>query len=195
MLEIGNTIVGLDVLSEFFLCDISKCKGICCYEGDSGAPVEDDEKQQIEEALPFIREYLTDKAIEILDRQGATYIDEEGDLVTSIVDGKECIFTYKQNGVWMCAFEKAFNEGKIPFRKPVSCHLYPIRLRKFRKFTAVEYHRWDVCSEACKLGKINKLPIYKFLKEPLIRKFGAEWYAELEEAAEAYLQSDYAKRK
>ncbi len=194
MIEIGNEIVSFDVIEECFLCDIASCKGICCVEGDSGAPLTTEEVSYLEKILPIIWGDLSDKSKKIIEQQGVAYEDEEGEMVTSIVDDKECVFTYEEEGIWKCAIEKAYREGKIDFKKPISCHLYPIRLQKFNRFTAVSYHKWDVCKEACYCGKKAKLPVYKFLKEPLIRRFGEEWYAELEEIAEQLKHSDLGRR-
>ncbi|NCC99138.1 MAG: DUF3109 family protein [Bacteroidia bacterium] len=195
MLAIGDTIVSLDVLTQEFLCNINHCKGICCVEGDSGAPITKEEAEIIENLLSELKPYLTKEALDVIDRQGVAYTDIEGEFVISIVNDKECVFTYKENGIWKCAIERLYTEGKINFKKPISCHLYPIRLKQYRKFMAVEYHKWEVCSHACVEGKRIKLPVYKFLKEPLIRRFGEAWYAELELTAKEYLKSDYAKNK
>lgn len=180
MLQIDETIISLELLEEQFLCDLDNCKGICCIEGDDGAPLEIEEVKIIEDLLPLIWDDLTDKSKEVIKKQGVSYIDDDGEPVTSIVNGAECVFTYTDDqGVCKCAIEKAFREGKTDFYKPISCHLYPIRLQKYEEFIAVNYHRWSVCNCARKLGKKNKLAVYQFLKEPLIRKFGEEWYEQL----------------
>ena len=184
MVQIDDVIVSLDVLREKFLCDLHACKGECCIEGDAGAPVELEEVEKLEEVLPVIWDDLAPEAQEVINRQGVVYTDEEGDLVTSIVNGKDCVFTcYDEKGYCYCAIEKAYREGKCNFYKPISCHLYPIRIGDYGPYKAVNYHRWDVCKAAVLLGKKENLPVYKFLKEPLIRKFGAEWYQELENVA------------
>lgn len=185
MVQIGDVVVSLDVFKEKFLCDLQACKGACCIEGDAGAPVELDEVEKLEEVLPLIWNELSSEARTVIDKQGVVYVDQEGDLVTSIVNGKDCVFTcYDENGCCYCAIEKAFREGKTGFLKPVSCHLYPIRVKDFGSFKGVNYNRWDVCKAAVLLGEKEGLPVYKFLKEPLIRKFGKEWYEELEIAVE-----------
>jgi len=177
MLQIDDTIISLDIIEEFFLCDISLCKGQCCVDGDSGAPVEEEEVPLLKKFLPDIWKDLSFEAQKIIDKQGVVYIDEDGEYVTSLVNGEDCVFTYyDEQGVCKCAFEKAYHEGKIDFYKPISCHLYPIRVAKYHDFQAVNYHRWSVCGSARKLGKKEGLKIYQFLKEPLIRKFGQEWY-------------------
>ena len=187
MIQIDDVVVSLDVLREKFLCDLDACKGECCIEGDAGAPVELEEVEKLEEVLPVIWEELSPEAREVIDRQGVVYTDSEGDLVTSIVGGKDCVFTcYDADGTCKCAIEKAYREGKTDFYKPVSCHLYPIRVTQYRDFKAVNYHRWSVCKAAEILGKKEQLPVYKFPKEPLIRKFGQAWYKALEECAEEW---------
>lgn len=184
MFQIDNTLISLDVVERHFICDLSKCKGACCIEGDSGAPLLKEEVAEIEKALPVIWNDLSPKAQEIIKKQGVSYIDEEGDLVTSIVNNKDCVFTcYDAGGTCKCAIEKAYREGKLSFYKPVSCHLYPVRVTEYENFSAVNYHRWEICKAAEILGMKEKLPVYKFLKEPLIRRFGKEWYAALEEIA------------
>ena len=165
MIQIGDVVVSLDVFQEKFLCDLGACKGACCIEGDAGAPVELDE---------------------------VVYTDQEGDLVTSIVNNKDCVFTcYDEKGCCYCAIEKAYREGKTDFYKPVSCHLYPIRIGDYGPYKAVNYNRWDVCKAAVLLGKKENLPVYQFLKEPLIRKFGEEWYKELVTVAEELKKQQY----
>lgn len=188
MVEIGNTVVSFELFEQQFCCDLNVCKGECCIEGDSGAPLEDGEREVLEELLPEVWNDLTDICKRTIEEQGVAYVDDDGDWVTSIVNGRECVFSYvdKADGVRKCAIEKAYREGRIDFKKPISCHLYPVRLAEYKNFTAVNYHRWQLCDCAEKLGGKLKLPVYRFLKEPLIRKFGEEWYAELEKAAADY---------
>lgn len=187
MIQIDNTLVSLDILERQFICDLSHCKGICCVEGDSGAPLLKEEVRELEKALPVIWNDLSPQAQEVIDRQGVSYIDEEGDLVTSIVNGKDCVFTcYDADGTCKCAIEKAYREGKVSFYKPVSCHLYPIRVTEYDTFNAVNYHKWEICKAAELLGKKEGLPLYRFLKEPLIRRFGEDWYETLVEIAEEW---------
>lgn len=181
MLQIDNTVISFDVLEKYFICDLDKCLGECCIEGDAGAPLEEDEKQILEEILPIVWDDLSPAAQEKIKEQGVSYIDEEGDLVTSIVNGKDCVFTcYEAGGMCKCAIEKAFREGKISFYKPISCHLYPIRVKNFGEFSAVNFHKWEICKAAAVLGRKKGVKVYQFLKEPLIRKFGQEWYEQLE---------------
>ncbi len=185
MLQIDDTIISLDLLDQRFVCDLNTCKGICCIEGDDGAPLEEDEVKIIEELLPIIWDDLTDKSKQVIKKQGVSYIDSDGEPVTSIVNGDECVFTYTdEQGQCKCAIEKAYREGKTDFYKPISCHLYPVRLQQYDSYTAVNYHHWSVCDCARTLGGKVGVPVYQFLKEPLIRKFGKEWFEQLEIADE-----------
>jgi hypothetical protein len=181
MLQIDDTIISLDLLDQRFVCDLDTCKGICCIEGDDGAPLEEEEVKIIEDLLPIIWDDLTEISKELITKQGVSYIDSDGEPVTSIVNGEECVFTYTdEQGQCKCAIEKAYREGKTDFYKPISCHLYPVRLQKYEEYTAVNYHQWSVCNCARKLGGKLGVPVYQFLKEPLIRKFGNEWFEQLE---------------
>lgn len=192
MIQIDDTIISMDCLSEKFCCDLEACKGACCIEGDAGAPVELDEVAELEEALPKVWNELSASAQAVIDRQGVVYTDRDGDLVTSIVNGKDCVFTcYDDKGNCFCALEKAYREWRSKFYKPASCHLYPIRLKKIGDMTALNYHRWDVCRMAVEKGKQLNLPVYRFLKEPLIRRFGEAWYEELEKAVEELKEQGY----
>ena len=191
MVQIGNVIVSFDVLKQKFYCDLEECKGQCCVEGDSGAPITQEEKAKLDEVLPTVWNELSAKAKEVINRQGTSFVDCEGDLVTSIVNGKDCVFTcYDDKGCCYCAIEKAFREGKTDFYKPISCHLYPIRISKIGSYDAANYNRWDVCKAAILKGQKEGISIYQFLKEPLIRKYGAEWYGELEQTV-AELQKQH----
>ncbi len=181
MLQIDDTIVSLDLFNESFVCDLDSCQGICCIEGDAGAPLEDEEIDILENLIPVIWNDLSEESKKVIDKQGVFYIDEDGEPVTSIVNGRECVFTYTdENKICKCAIEKAYREGKIDFYKPISCHLYPVRIQKYKDFWAVNYHRWAICHCARELGHKLKVPVYQFLKEPLIRKFGEDWYAQME---------------
>ena len=181
MVQIQDTIVSLDVITKEFCCDLKKCHGACCVEGDAGAPVTVDEIAQIEQLLPVISNLLSVQALKAIEEKGIAYPDPEGELVTQIVNGKDCVFTcYDENGCCCCAIEKAYREGKVSFIKPVSCHLYPIRVKKIGQYWGLNYDRWDVCKAAVIKGHREHIPVYKCLKEPLIRRFGQEWYDELE---------------
>lgn len=187
MIQIDDAIVALDIIEENFLCDLSACMGECCVEGESGAPLEKEEVAVLEEILPLVWDDLSPEAQKVIQKTGVAYKDTDGEMVTSIVNGKDCVFTYyDEKGICKCAIEKAHKEGKTDFYKPISCHLYPIRLQKYRDFTAVNYHRWSVCKAAIALGNKEGLKIYQFLKTPLIRKFGEAWYNELCIAVDEY---------
>jgi hypothetical protein len=191
ILEVGGVLISSDILTERFCCDYEKCKGVCCVEGDAGAPVTLDEIGGIEEALDTVWGDLRAGAQSVIDRQGVAYTDQEGDLVTSIVNGKDCVFTCYDGDNCLCALEKAYREGKTRFCKPVSCALYPIREKDFGNgLIGLNYHRWAVCRDAIEKGKALNLPVYQFLKEPLIRRFGKEWYDELCEVAQLVLSSE-----
>lgn len=188
MLQIQNTIVTLDLAEEFFCCDLEKCLGACCIEGDAGAPVTIDEVAKIEEALPVVEPEMLPRAVEEVRQNGVAYVDQEGDLVTTILDGRNCAFTcYAPGGICLCALEKAFREGKTSFKKPASCSLYPLRLTTYPAFTAVNYHRWKICRDAVANGRKKGIRLYQFLRGPLTERFGQEWYDELAQACELYL--------
>ncbi|MCL1942489.1 MAG: DUF3109 family protein [Candidatus Azobacteroides sp.] len=190
MLQIDDTLISPDIIEESFLCNLAACKGECCVDGDSGAPVEKNEVAVLKEILPEVWDDLLPEAKEVIKMQGVIYIDADGETVTSIVKGKNCVFTcYDENGICKCAIEKAYKEGRIRFLKPVSCHLYPIRVQKYSGFEAVNYHQWSICKPARIAGKENDVKIYRFLREPLIRKFGEDWYNRLEFAAREFLKS------
>ena len=180
ILEVGGILISSDILTERFCCDYEKCHGVCCIEGDAGAPVTLDEIGGIEDALDTVWPDLSAQAQAVIDQQGVAYTDQEGDLVTSIVGGKDCVFTCYDGDNCLCALEKAFRSGKTRFCKPISCALYPIRAKTFADGTvALNYNRWKICADAVKKGQSLDMPVYQFLKEPLIRRFGAEWYDEL----------------
>ena len=188
MLQIGDTLVSLDLAERFFCCDLDKCLGQCCIEGDAGAPITRDEYRKLEEITPALKSELLPAALRVIEEDGVGYIDEEGDLVTSIIDGKNCVYTcYASGGKCLCAIERAYRQGKCDFRKPISCYLYPLLLTEYPTFTAVNYHRWKICRSAEQNGKELGIRLYQFMKEPLIERFGKEWYDELAEACEAYL--------
>lgn len=189
MLQIKDTLVSLDLAEEFFCCDLDACLGECCIEGDAGAPITQDEYEKLEEILPEVSADLLPQAREEIARNGVGYVDEEGDLVTSIVGGRNCVFTcYAPGGKCLCAIERAYRDGRVSFRKPQSCFLYPLRLTCYPTFTAVNYHKWKICRSARENGRRLGIRLYQFMREPLIERFGQEWYDELVEACEAYLE-------
>lgn len=185
IIQVGNVLVSPDIFTEKFCCDLDKCKGQCCVEGDAGAPVTLDEIGGIEDSLDTVWTDMSASAQAIVDKQGVAYVDQEGDLVTSIVNGKDCVFICYENGCCLCALERAYRAKKTDFVKPISCALYPIRVKAFNNDTfGINYNRWDVCKDAVIKGKELNLPVYKFLEGPLTRRFGVEWYKELCEVAE-----------
>lgn len=190
MLEIGkNTLVSLDLVERFFYCNLDDCHGECCIEGDAGAPLTVEEAESLQQLKPRILPYLTPKARKTVEEEGVSYIDQEGDLVTQLVDGAQCVFTtFAENGVCLCALEKARREGEKDFFKPISCSLYPVRVKEYDGFTAVNYHRWKICKGAEVMGRAKGIRAFEFLREPLIRRFGQEWYDELDLTAHEYLR-------
>ncbi|WKS95567.1 DUF3109 family protein [Riemerella columbina] len=187
MIQIEDKIISEDIFTEEFVCNLSRCKGACCIEGDAGAPLEASETHILEEIYPKIKPFLRPEGIEAIEQQGTSVEDFEGDLVTPLIDDRDCAYViFDENGITKCGIEKAYEAGVIDWRKPISCHLYPIRATEYSTFTALNYHEWNICSDACQLGKELKVPVYQFLKTPLIRKYGEAFYQTLTEAAEAY---------
>lgn len=183
MIEIENTLVHEDLIREDFVCNLNACKGACCVEGNAGAPLEAQEKDILEEIYPKVKHLLTPKGIEAIEKFGTSVLDADGDLTTPCVDGhKECAYVMFENGIAKCAIEKAYEQEIVAWKKPISCHLYPIRITQYPEFDVLNYDRWSICKDACTLGRELKVPVYKFLRDPLIRKYGAEWYAKLEES-------------
>ena len=180
MIEIGKTIISMDVLESKFCCDLDQCKGACCVDGDSGAPLIPDEAEMIERLYPVFEEYLSEENKAEIDRQGYSLIDHDGDLVTPIIGKNECVYTFRnEKGITFCAIERAYFEKNTEFRKPVSCHLFPIRITEYKRFDGVNYEQLKICKPGRACGKSNNLPLWKYLREPLIRKYGEEWYDEL----------------
>jgi len=182
MLQVQDVILSLDIITEEFCCDISRCHGACCIEGDAGAPITIEEISAIEDLLPVIWDDLTEEAKDLIEKEGITYPDPEGQMVTQIINGKDCVFSYRSEdgNTCMCAIERAFRNGLCHFMKPISCHLYPIREKIIGPYVGLEYNRWDICCHAIGKGHKEGTRLYQFLKEPLIRRFGKEWYDELE---------------
>ena len=183
MLEIGNSIVSLDIISSRFTCNLQACKGACCVTGDSGAPLEPAEVVILEEIFPALRPYLSEESIKSIEEQGTSVIDIEQETVTPLNNGKECAYTFFRDGIALCAIEKAYQDGVIKFRKPISCHLYPVRIKKYKHFDAVNYDRWEICSPAIEKGNEQETPVYRFVKDALTLKYGNEWFNLLETAA------------
>ena len=189
MLQIQDTLVSLDLIERFFCCDLDACLGACCVEGDAGAPLNIEEVERIEESMPEAWADLTPAAKETINDQGVAYVDEEGDLVTSIVNGRDCVFcTYAPGGKTLCALEKAYREGRTKWCKPASYRLYPVRLKQYDGFTAVNLHIWKICKSAETRGRKLGIRAYQFLKDPLSARFGEKWYEELCITADEYLR-------
>lgn len=189
MLQIQHTLVSLDLIEKFFVCDLDACLGACCIEGDAGAPVTESESQKLKEMWHMIKDDMAPRAVEAVMEEGVTYRDPDGDLVTQIVDGRDCVFTcYAPGGKCLCALEKAFREKKMEDIKPISCRLYPVRIKEYEGFTAVNFHKWKICKSAETKGRQLKVRAYEFLKGPLTARFGKEWYEELELTAKEYLK-------
>lgn len=188
MIQIEDKLISEDIFSEEFVCNLSKCKGACCVEGDVGAPLDKEETQILENIFDKVKPYLRPEGVKALEEQGTWTIDPmDGDFVTPMVNGAECAYViFDEKGVTKCGIEKAYEEGAVDWQKPISCHLYPIRITEYSTFTALNYHEWNICSDACQLGKELKVPVYQFLKTPLIRKYGDAFYTVLSEAAEEW---------
>lgn len=189
MLQIGNTLVSLDVIEKKFVCDLMKCHGMCCVHGDSGAPLEPEETAILDQILPDIRPFLRPEGLKAIEEQGPSYIDSDGDRVTPLINNRECAYTVIENGIYKCGIEKAFFSKKISFRKPLSCHLYPVRIKKYSDYDGVNYEYWSHCHPATVKGEATGTNVYVFLKEALIRKYGEQWYRELDRTAKKYLKS------
>jgi len=187
MFQLGKTIVSEELLEKEFVCNLGACKGACCIEGEAGAPVTQDEVAILADIYPKVKPFLRPEGVAAIERQGTHILSEREELETPLVNGKECAYvTFTNTGTASCGIEDAYNAGEISFKKPISCHLYPVRVQDYSEFAAVNYHKWPICNDACTLGASLKVPVYKFVKEALIRRFGAHWYAELEKVAHTY---------
>ena len=180
MIQVEGVLLSEELFTAHFVCDLAACKGACCIEGDAGAPVEMEEIDKMEENLEAILPFLTLEGRESIKKLGVFAVDTDGDYVTPLNDGKECSFTtYDKNGTAKCGIEDAYRAGKSNFKKPISCHLYPIRVQKLHDMEALNYHQWNICKPACECGSKLQMKVYQFLKEPLINKYGEAWYAQL----------------
>lgn len=180
LVEVGDKIISTEIFKKKFVCDLNACKGACCIEGDAGAPLTLEEVSVLEDDLDVIKPYMRKKGIEAIEESGVFYMDQDNEPVTTLVNGKECAFVYfDDEGITKCSVEQAYLDGKTSFKKPVSCHLYPIRVKTFNEFTALNYDVWDICKPACECGSKLNVPVFRFLKEPLIRSFGSGFYDEL----------------
>ncbi len=186
MFQLGKTIVSEDIIEKEFVCNLSACKGKCCIDGEAGAPLEEDELKTLMDVYPKVKPFLREEGIKAIEDQGL-FITNEGEHETPLINDKDCVYViFDENNSTKCGIEEAYNQGVIDWKKPISCHLYPIRIMDYSEFSAVNYHKWPICDDACTLGKELQVPVYKFVKEALIRKFGKDWYSELEKVAHNY---------
>ena len=188
MIQVQDKIISLDVFEKHFVCDLNACKGACCVEGDSGAPLLKEEEKILDEIYEAVKPYMRNEGIIEIENQGVAVYDADGDLTTPLVNNKECAFVTFENGITKCTIEKAYLDGKTDFKKPISCHLFPIRIKEYRDFDSVNYEEIKICEPACKCGSELEVPVYAFLKEPLIRKYGEAWYKELLQVAKTISQ-------
>jgi len=187
MFQLGKTIVSEDIIEKDFVCNLSACKGACCIDGDAGAPLELAETKIMEDIYPKVKPFLRKEGIAAIEEQGVFITTENGEFETPLINGSDCAYViFDKKGTALCAIEEAHNQGEINWKKPVSCHLYPVRVKDYTEFSAVNYHKWEICDDACTLGKELQVPVYKFVKQALIRKFGEDWYMQLEKVAETY---------
>lgn len=185
MISIQNTLVSEDLIQKHFVCHLARCKGECCVAGEAGAPLEAEEAQYLKNHLEDLAPFLEKQGRQAIAQQGTSVKGVDGSLETPLVKGKECAYTvFSETGVAQCGIEKAFNKGALSFQKPISCHLYPVRVTSYSEFEAVNYHQWDICNTACQFGDALQIPVYQYVKKALIRKFGEAWYADLEKEAE-----------
>lgn len=180
MIQIEDKLVSMELFEEEFHCHLEKCFGNCCVHGDSGAPLSDEEAETLEKIYPRVRAQLSEEGRKAIDRQGPWVTDSDGDKVTPLIGGKECAYAWFKNGIALCGIERSYELGKVRFRKPLSCHLYPIRVSKVGEYTAINHHRWGICEPARVLGKRKGLPVFRFLKDSIIRTWGEGFYEEME---------------
>ena len=191
MIKIDDKLISDDVVEVDFVCNLSACKGACCVEGDEGADLLEEEKEILERIYPKIEAYLTEEGKAEIKAQGFHYKKSNGRAGAPIIDGGACVYlTYDDKGIALCGIEQAYNDGKVDWKKPLSCHLYPIRVEKYKEYTAINYFKWDICSPACQLGKELQVPVYQFLKEPLVRAYGEDFYEQLDQTAQYLAKND-----
>lgn len=184
MFQLGKTIVSEDIIEKDFMCNLSACKGACCVDGDAGAPLEKEETEILQEIYLKVKPFLSQQGIDVIEKQGTFITTKDEELETPLINNADCAYVnFDDKGIALCGIEEAYNQGEISWKKPISCHLYPVRVKDYSEFSAVNYHKWEICDDACALGKELQVPIYKFVKEALIRKFGEDWYMELEKVA------------
>jgi uncharacterized protein DUF3109 len=184
MFQLGKTIVSEDIIEKDFVCNLNACKGACCVDGDAGAPLDEEESKILENIYPKVKPFLRQEGITAIEKQGLFITTNVGEIETPLIEGADCAYVFfDEHNTALCAIEEAYNQGDITWKKPVSCHLYPVRVKDYSEFSAVNYNQWHICDDACILGKELQVPVYKFVKEALIRKFGEDWYLELEKVA------------
>lgn len=189
MFQLGKTIVSEDIIEKDFVCNLSACKGACCVDGEAGAPLTKEETKILDDIYPKVKPFLRKEGIDVIEKTGTWTTSEWDELETPLINGADCAYViFDDKNTALCGIEEAYNQGEIDFKKPISCHLYPIRVKDYNEFAAVNYHKWDICDDACTLGKELQMPIYKFVKQALIRKFGEDWYSELEKVAHNHLK-------
>ena len=185
MFQLGKTLVSEDIIEKDFVCNLSACKGACCVDGDAGAPLNEKEVEILKDIYPKVKPFMRQEGIDAVKAQGTSIVTENGELETPLINNADCVYVaFDEKGIAQCAIEEAYNQGSIEWKKPISCHLYPIRVQDYSEFSAVNYHKWPICDDACTLGKELQVPVYKFVKQALVRKFGEDWYAQLEKVAE-----------
>lgn len=184
-----NTLLSEDLFEKKFICDLNACKGACCVEGDFGAPITEKDEAILQDILPSITPYLSAEGLKVIEEKGISELDKDGDLVTTCLPSGECVFAVYDSGILSCGIERAWKDGAITYQKPLSCHLYPIRINQVGDYEALNYHKWEICKPACSLGEKHQVPVYKFLQAPLERAYGKAWFTELEAIAEAYNES------
>ncbi|MBE7645129.1 DUF3109 family protein [Tenacibaculum finnmarkense] len=195
MFQLGKTLVSESIIDTDFVCNIASCKGACCIDGDAGAPLEDEETKILEDIYPQIKPFLRQEGIDAIEKQGTWITGDFGEAETPLINGADCAYViFDDKNTALCAIEEAYNQGIVDWKKPVSCHLYPVRIKQYSEFSAVNYDKWDICDDACSLGKELQVPVYKFVKQALVRKFGQNWYDELEEVAEKRIKEQERKR-
>lgn len=191
MFQLGKTIVSENLIDKDFVCNLSACKGACCIDGDAGAPLNKEETNILDDIYPKIKSFLRKEGIEAIEKQGTWITSDFGELETPLINGADCAYViFDDKNTALCAIEEAYNQGIVDWKKPVSCHLYPVRVKEYSEFAAVNYDKWEICDDACSLGKELQVPVYKFVKQALVRKFGQNWYDELEDIAEKRKKSN-----
>ena len=196
MIQVEDKIISLDIFEKYFVCDLNACKGACCIEGDAGAPLLKDEEKILTEIYEKVKPYMREEGIAEVKNKGVTVYDADGDLTTPLINNRECVFVTYENEIAKCTIEKAYLDRKIDFIKPLSCHLFPIRIKQYRNFDAINYEEIKICKPACECGSKLEIPIYTFLKSPLIRKYGEDWYKKLLNVVKLLKNNeDYIKKK